>query len=249
MLLGLWVRPVADLAQAQEPPPRATVTPTNPADVPERPTLTPTNPADVPERPTSTPTPRPTLPPTPYPTASASDAQESHAQIILVASGENDGQWAVVQWLDGQNVWQDVEGWAGDIRQGQIRWYVQPKEFGQGPFRWAIFDKADGQRLCTSEPFQLPGDSLSEVRVDPGTCVQEPGTKKPSVPDSLSAQTSAREESLYLLRVHRSPDGAMQFTIHNIDTFETWSFSSFENLRDFLQSRATLLLGIPDVER
>ncbi len=216
LLTGLWARPLTDVAVAQEPPPRVTVTPTNPADVPPRPTLTPT----------SAPTPAPAS------TDSPDAAQESRAQIILVAGQENNGRWSVVQWLDGRGVWQNVEGWEGHIRQGQVRWRVLTPDFGKSPYRWTVLDKPDGALLCASEPFQLPVDWLDQVTVEIDDCTGIDSVQQLS--QSPPPAGPAQNETIYVLRVRHSPDGSPQFTIHNIDTFETWFFSSFDNLRDFL---------------
>lgn len=218
---------------AQDPPPRATVTPTNSANVPPRPTLTTT------PRPTEQPTAVPTAAPTAAGSASRDAAEGSRAQIILVA-GQSDGRWAVVQWLDGLGEWQDVEGWQGHIRQSQIRWRVLPKDFGNGPYRWVVYDKPDGQRLCTSKPFHLPTDALATVSVAVYRCAL------PAAPDNGDPAHAApapgglaQGERLYVLRVRYRADGSPYFTIHNIDTFETWDFSSFENLQNFLTTDGT----------
>lgn len=194
---------------AQEPPPRETVTPVNPADVPPRPTLAPT--------------PRPTpAPPQP----------ESRAQIVLAAGSQHNGHWAVVQWMGAGGIWQDIEGWRGHIENGQISWRVLTPDFGKSPYRWTILDEPDGVRLCASEPFQLPGDWLAQVTVEIDDCSHTAPTRQSATGPSHSGATSG--ESLYVLRVRHNPDGSIHFTIHNIDTFETWFFSSFDNLQRFL---------------
>ena len=56
--------------------------------------------------------------------------------------------WIAVQWGDGLGHWQTVTGWEGtadsvDATTGQLfkQWVVQQANFGQGPFRWAMFDR------------------------------------------------------------------------------------------------------------
>lgn len=217
LLVGMVIALIAFPAvhYAQEPPPRETITPDNPGDVPPRPTLTPTpRPSSI-ARPTDTP-----------------DTQESRAQIVLLAGSQHNGQWAVVQWMDAQGLWQDILGWQGHIKNGQSRWRVLTSDFGKSPYRWTVLDKPGGALLCASEPFQLPVDWLDQVTVEIDDCTGIAPVQQPS--QSPPPAGPAQNENIYVLRVRHSPDGSPQFTVHNIDTFETWFFSSFDNLRDFL---------------
>ncbi len=69
------------------------------------------------------------------------------------------GGSSVVQWQDINGDWQDVEGWRGTLdNNGYIRWWVAAKDFGSGPFRWAV-----GQ--AASAPFNLPSGAGETVRV------------------------------------------------------------------------------------
>lgn len=77
------------------------------------------------------------------------------AYIELLAADASAGGWAVVQWQDSAGGWQNVEGWQGTIKDSS-RWWVHPKDFGNGPFRWVITQGKGGAVLGSSQPFKLP---------------------------------------------------------------------------------------------
>jgi hypothetical protein len=71
--------------------------------------------------------------------------------------------WIAVQWGDGLGNWTTVQGWQGlansvDTTTGQLiqQWTVEPANYGQGPFRWAVFDKQGGTLAAYSASFTLP---------------------------------------------------------------------------------------------
>lgn len=65
--------------------------------------------------------------------------------------------WTEVQWVDGAGGWHAVENWRGETNGGgEITWWVEGKDFGTGPFRFAVYDVAGGTLLGASEPFMLP---------------------------------------------------------------------------------------------
>jgi hypothetical protein len=67
------------------------------------------------------------------------------------------GLWGVVQWQDSSQGWHDVEGWRNTLDEnGYRRWWVDSKDFGTGPFRWAVSHAPDGAVLGVSESFSLP---------------------------------------------------------------------------------------------
>lgn len=101
--------------------------------------------------------PRPTLTPTP----------ESLTRILLVGGSAYEGAWTVVQWQDKQGEWHDVESWQGHMRNGWIRWRVAPKDWGTGPFRWQVYDKAGGTLLASTTSFTLPRGIYGLIRVVP----------------------------------------------------------------------------------
>jgi len=74
--------------------------------------------------------------------------------------------WIAVQWGDGLGNWTTVTGWEGtadsvDATTGQLfqQWVVEQPNFGQGPFRWAVFDHQGGTLLGYSASFSLPTGS------------------------------------------------------------------------------------------
>lgn len=74
--------------------------------------------------------------------------------------------WIAVQWGDGLGNWTTVPGWEGlansvDTTTGQLiqTWTVESANFGQGPFRWAVFDKQGGNLVAYSAEFTLPANS------------------------------------------------------------------------------------------
>jgi hypothetical protein len=82
----------------------------------------------------------------------------------------------VVQWGDNAGNWYDVEGWR-DTPQlvsntFQTRWWVYPRDYGTGPFRWAIYrtdaptsgTQADVP-LAASQSFTLPLTSNDVVKL------------------------------------------------------------------------------------
>jgi hypothetical protein len=77
------------------------------------------------------------------------------------------GRWTVVQWQDTLGAWHYVDGWQGTADgQGAVRWWVSSAQFGQGPFRWAVYDKPGGTILSVSRPFGLPQVARQRVVVE-----------------------------------------------------------------------------------
>lgn len=65
--------------------------------------------------------------------------------------------WTVVQWVDGQEKWHDVDGWRGTLNHpAYVSWRVLQSEFGKGPFRWVVYDEENGNVIAISELFHLP---------------------------------------------------------------------------------------------
>ena len=75
------------------------------------------------------------------------------------------GRAAVVQWQDGLGEWHDVDGWRGEMEEKRVTWFVAPKDFDTGPFRWVVYRFADGKVLATSESFDLPSGNGHVIRV------------------------------------------------------------------------------------
>jgi lysophospholipase L1-like esterase len=99
------------------------------------------------------------------------DRYLKNSPIELQVSGAREGLWTAVQWQDGQGDWHAVENWQGaPDGGGKIRWWVAEKDFGSGPFRWAVLAGAGEELLATSKPFYLPGPGQSlriKLALDP----------------------------------------------------------------------------------
>ncbi|MCK6624301.1 MAG: hypothetical protein L6R45_03905 [Anaerolineae bacterium] len=78
------------------------------------------------------------------------------------------GAWSVVQWQDSAGNWHDVEGWRGPLAEGNRRWWVAAKDFGTGPFRWALTQGPGGPQLSVSAPFNLPAQANQTLFVSVG---------------------------------------------------------------------------------
>lgn len=78
------------------------------------------------------------------------------------------GAWSVIQWQDSAGNWHDVEGWRGPLAEGNRRWWVAAKDFGAGPFRWALTQGPGGSLLGVSAPFNLPAQANQTLFVSVG---------------------------------------------------------------------------------
>jgi hypothetical protein len=104
----------------------------------------------------------PRNPPTPTPGPGRDKGSDKDkpvgAYIELQTSLASAGAWSVVQWQDSAGGWHDVEGWRGPLSDANNwRWWVAAKDFGKGPFRWAVTQGPGGPLLGVSAPFNLPG--------------------------------------------------------------------------------------------
>jgi hypothetical protein len=103
--------------------------------------------------------------PTPAPQPGGGDDKKDNtpvgAWIELQASS---GTWSVVQWQNSAGGWEDVAGWQGPLPQN-TRWWVAEKDFGDGPFRWAVTQGQGGPVLGVSQAFNLPGGANETVQV------------------------------------------------------------------------------------
>ncbi len=100
-------------------------------------------------------TPTPVITDTPSDDDDDGDSPVVGAYIGLTSSVDG---WATVQWLGDDGNWHVVEGWQGNLVSGQRQWWVHPKDFGTGPFRWIVQQGQNGEMVGTSEPFNLPGE-------------------------------------------------------------------------------------------
>ena len=125
--------------------------------------------ADLPPRPTVTPTvtSTPVLSPLPTPSSTSRVLQKLEGGHIRLDT-PFDRVWSVVQWQDSSGQWHDVEGWRGYTRHGSKRWWVAPRDFGTGPFRWVV-TLDNGAGVIVSVPFMLPASSGEIIIVQIGS--------------------------------------------------------------------------------
>lgn len=112
----------------------------------------------------------PTLPPRNTPTPAPAGGKDHHqtdkpagAFIELEVPPAWASAWAVVQWRSAEG-WREVDGWRGSLPESG-RWWVHPKDFGTGPFRWLVTPGPGGPALGVSEPFYLPAAANETLRV------------------------------------------------------------------------------------
>lgn len=83
--------------------------------------------------------------------------EEAGAYLELQVQAAPPAAWSIVQWQDNTGNWHKVEGWQGTLDpQGIRRWWVAPKDFNTGPFRWLLTAGPQGEQLAASQPFTLP---------------------------------------------------------------------------------------------
>jgi sporulation protein YlmC with PRC-barrel domain len=104
--------------------------------------------------------------------------------------------WTIVQWQDGLDDWQDVEGWQGTLDEvsdnvGKKVWWVAEASFGKGPFRWVIYQQQAGTWLATSEPFYLPTVGGETVKVEVVLVPPVAAVKSPPTAEAPGAYVSA----------------------------------------------------------
>ena len=94
------------------------------------------------------------------------DTDPATASINLYAPAAPLHAWTAVQWQDMDGEWHTVEGWQGTLdEEYRISWWLGEEHFGQGPFRWLIFDNEGGEMLFRSQTFYMPSHRLEEIHV------------------------------------------------------------------------------------
>lgn len=107
------------------------------------------------------------------------DAPRRGANILLSVDYSNMTQimpdsndWTVVQWQDKGGTWRDVDGWQGHFmwdsteKVWEVQWWVDQDEFGQGPFRWVVYNDRSRNRIeAVSVPFDLPESKREQVTI------------------------------------------------------------------------------------
>lgn len=127
------------------------------------------------------------LPPRPEPPGRASEAgSDSDAgnpiggYIALKMSAASPEIWTMVQWQDQAGMWHDIEGWQGTLDDGRQKvWWIDPADFGKGPFRWVVYQGQNGKLLANSSSFNLPGTAYetvsAEIEALPTPSTSQPG--------------------------------------------------------------------------
>ena len=112
--------------------------------------------------------PRPTAAPTAT-TPSVQNQPAGAAVIRLQVSavlGDPTLLGSIVQWQDALGGWHDVEGWQGHLEgEGYKAWWVAPKDYGTGPFRWVVYESSPAVPLVTSDSFNLPSSGHERVLI------------------------------------------------------------------------------------
>ena len=132
--------------------------------------------ADLPPRPTPRPIPQPSAKPRP-PAGAWLELRAQFPSTWPWDSVHWQELWTVVQWQDPYTrYWHDVDGWRGGLDDvtvdeggavlGGKGWWVAEKDFGTGPFRWAIFQGQRGELLSVSEPFDLPDSTGATATIE-----------------------------------------------------------------------------------
>jgi hypothetical protein len=121
----------------------------------------------------------PVLPPRPTPGPAETTPSPSvvGATITLnIPAADNDtmsaDNWAIVQWQDHNDKWNDVDGWQGNLAYDsssaswEVVWWVARSNFGEKSFRWVIYsDESKTKQVATSVTFDLPENNLQGVVV------------------------------------------------------------------------------------
>ena len=106
------------------------------------------------------------LPPRPKPIRDG-EPDEQIASIQLWPTPVLPKLWTVVQWVDEQEDWHDVEGWRGHLNHPTyVSWRVLHSEFGKGPFRWVVYDEKEGNVLAISKLFRLPNNNGEILKIE-----------------------------------------------------------------------------------
>ncbi|TEU11279.1 MAG: hypothetical protein E3J21_24015 [Anaerolineales bacterium] len=122
-------------------------------------------------------TPTPTRPP-----GGNNDGKPAGAHIILQVQSAPVEVWTVVQWQDSAGSWHDIEGWSGALDEGDQKvWWVAPKDFGTGPFRWLVYQGQGGKLLAQSELFYLSYSAGETARIEVSLVLSQPTQRSTSI--------------------------------------------------------------------
>ena len=79
---------------------------------------------------------------------------EGGIQLQIIAPPS--GAYVAVQFQYPNGTWANIDAWTGPLdpmANGYVKYWVDPKDFGKGPFRWVVWDKQGGKVLAMSAPF------------------------------------------------------------------------------------------------
>lgn len=129
-------------------------------DLPNRPPApTPTSAVLATVPPVEDPPPAPTNTPEPTPVEEpVAKSYDDRGSLIMLqtSSGEAD-DWVTIEWLAGDGDWYEVDGWRGNIHNGQVIWWVSSRNLGDGKYKWVVYDDdSKATILKVSDPFYLP---------------------------------------------------------------------------------------------
>lgn len=80
------------------------------------------------------------------------------ADPSIIGSFIRDGITTVVQYRNASGGWDDVSGWVQPLRNtATVLWNVWRRDWGTGPYRWAVKNEAQNYIMATSTGFYLPG--------------------------------------------------------------------------------------------
>lgn len=94
------------------------------------------------------------------PALTASAQSDTTIKLVVINPPTTGVPFVDVQWQDPTGGWHNIDNWLVPFDQSQLGYtpnYVDPADFGTGPYRWVLFDSLGGKILGTSEPFMFPG--------------------------------------------------------------------------------------------
>lgn len=148
--------------------------------------------------------PRPGLPtPSSDPASDSDEGNPIGGYIVLRVPMAPEGLWTVVQWQDQAGRWHDTDGWRGLLDDGRQKvWWIDPADFGKGPFHWTVYQKQNGELLASSSSFNLPGTAYETVSTE----IELPSGQSLPQPDKLPASRQAPAEAAASSVVTSTPD-------------------------------------------
>ncbi len=108
----------------------------------------------------------PHITPTPAPVSQISNVSAVDGGFIRLAIAvPKPALSAVVQWQDSTGKWHNVNGWRSNLAHISVRWWVNPGDFGKGPFRWVVYEQSQENIIAVSDMFFLPESEQHVVNV------------------------------------------------------------------------------------